>query len=92
MPDLHVESKHKPVLDQNFCPAVLWNREFQKLVRQSGPAVPLSIALVRKDETVSIFQTAVLPHTGESAELNGRYVERLIKFLLWQKGGYKIWI
>jgi predicted NBD/HSP70 family sugar kinase len=92
MPNLHVESKHKPVLDQDFCPAVLWNREFQKLVRQSGHAVPLSIALVRKDETVSIFQTAVLPHKSESAELNGRYVERLIKFLLWQKGGYKIWI
>lgn len=92
MTSLRVDPKHLPELDRDFCPAVLWNREFQKLVRRSGHAVPLTVALVRKDETVSIFQTAVLPHTDESAELNGRYVERLIKFLLWQKGGYKIWI
>jgi predicted NBD/HSP70 family sugar kinase len=90
MPSLIFEVKHKPVLDEDFCPAALWNRTFRNLVMGSGRAVPLSLALVRKDDTVSVFQTAVLPHEGEYAELNQRYVERLVKFLLWQKGGYRI--
>ncbi len=31
----------------------------------------------------------MLPHTAEN---NARYVERLLKFLLWQRGGYKLLI
>jgi predicted NBD/HSP70 family sugar kinase len=92
MPTLTFEVKHKPALDEDFCPAALWNRAFRNLVKRSGRGVPVSIALVRKDDTVSVFRTAVLPHHGEYAELNERYVERLVKFLLWQKGGYRIWL
>lgn len=92
MASLRVDPKHKPELDRDFCPAALWNREFRKVVRQSGDAVPVSIVLVRKDQTVSVFQTSVLPDTAAAAELNTLYVERLIKFLLWQKGGYQVLI
>jgi len=92
MPSLCLNPKHKPELDAGFCPAALWNREFRNAVRQAGRAVPLTIALVRKDQTVSVFRTSVLPAAAASAELNTRYVERLVKFLLWQKGGYQILI
>jgi predicted NBD/HSP70 family sugar kinase len=92
MSNLDFKVKHRPALDQDFCPAVLWNRAFLKLAGQSGRAIPVSIALVRKDDTVSVFETSVLPHEGEFIELNRRYIERLIKFLLWQKGGFRIWI
>jgi predicted NBD/HSP70 family sugar kinase len=92
MPTLTFDAKHKPVLDKAFCPASLWNRAFRDLVKRSGRGVPVSIALVRKDDTVSVFRASVLPHEGEFAELNERYVERLVKFLLWQKGGYRIWL
>jgi predicted NBD/HSP70 family sugar kinase len=34
----------------------------------------------------------VLPHQEENNARNIRYVERLLKFLLWQRGGYKILI
>jgi len=92
MSTLKFVAKHKPVLDKDFCPAALWNRAFRSLVKQSGRGIPVSAALVRKDDTVSVFRTAVLPHEGESAALNELYVERLVKFLLWQKGGYRIWL
>ena len=50
------------------------------------------MALERSDGSVSVFRTAMLPHEGANVALNHRYVERLLKFLLWQKGGYRVTI
>jgi predicted NBD/HSP70 family sugar kinase len=76
------------VLDPDFQPASLWNRAYRALVSQSGGGIPLAIALERADGAVSVFRTAVLPDHEETQ----RYVERLLKFLLWQKGGCLITI
>jgi predicted NBD/HSP70 family sugar kinase len=73
----------RPVLDPDFQPASLWNRAYRALVRQSGGGVPLAIALERTDGGISVFHAAVLPDHDDTP----RYVERLLKFLLWQKGG-----
>jgi predicted NBD/HSP70 family sugar kinase len=78
----------RPVLDPDFQPASLWNRAYRALVSQSSGGVPLAIALERADGAVSVFRTAVLPDHEETQ----RYVERLLKFLLWQKGGCRITI
>ncbi len=87
---ISISPKFRPALDPDFAPAALWNRGFHALVRQSGRPQPLSLALERRDGSVSVFRTAVLPHEGFMAALNERYVERLLKFLLWQKGGCKV--
>jgi predicted NBD/HSP70 family sugar kinase len=79
-------------LDPDFVPASLWNRCFRAMVEQSGRPDPLGIALERADGSVSVFRTAVLPHEGSNAAANERYVERLLKFLLWQKGGYRVFV
>jgi predicted NBD/HSP70 family sugar kinase len=79
-----------PVLDPSFAPAVLWNRAYQRRVAESGGGKPLALALERPDGTVSRFDTKVLPHSAETAALNVRYVERLVKFLLWSRGGYRV--
>ena len=81
--------KFRPVLDSNFVPASLWNRAFRARVKESG-GHDLAIALERSDGSVSVFRTAVLPHEGKNVAINNRYVERLLKFLLWQKGGYRV--
>jgi predicted NBD/HSP70 family sugar kinase len=60
-------------------------------VRESG-GTKLAIALERSDGTVSVFRTQTLPHEGANLPLNERYAERLLKFLLWQKGGYRVTI
>jgi predicted NBD/HSP70 family sugar kinase len=86
-----ISPKFRPVLDREFTPASLWNRAFAQRVRESG-GPKLAVALERSDGTVSVFQTAVLPHEGDNVPLNERYAERLLKFLLWQKGGYLVTI
>lgn len=80
----------RPELDPQFAPAVLWNREYRNLVEASGTGVPVTLALYRPNGTISTLKTAILPHEGEAVKLNVKYIERLIKFLLWMKGGYKV--
>ena len=82
--------KFHPVLDSDFIPPSLWNRAFRARVNQSGGGRNLAIALEPSDGSVSVFRTAILPHDGANVEINHRYVERLLKFLLWQKGGYRV--
>lgn len=82
--------KFKPELDPGYMPAVLWNKEYREAVAASGKGQDIIIALERTDGTVSTFETAIFPHKAEYRDINIKYVERLIKFLLWMKGGYKI--
>src|SRR5271157_5633742 len=84
--------KFRPVLDPDFIPASLWNRAYRARVKESGGGHNLAIALERSDGSVSVFRTAVLPHEGKNVAINNRYVERLLKFLLWQKGGHRVTI
>ena len=87
---LELSLKHTPVLDPGFVPAVLWNRAYRLCVESHADAKPLGIALERGDGTRSVFKTRVLPHSGSNRALNRKYVERLLKFLLWQRGGYRV--
>jgi len=87
---ISVSPKFRPVLDPDFVPASLWNRAYGAAVRESGGGRPLALTLERSDGSVSVFRTAILEHQGANEAVNQRYVERLLKFLLWQKGGYRI--
>ena len=76
-------------LDQGFRPASLFNRAYRELVsKESG--VPARIGLERGDGSVSIFATRVLPGHHPKSALSLYYIERIIKFLLWQRGGWRI--
>ena len=68
-------------------PAALWNRAFQALVDRDPAARPLAMALDRGDGTISRHKSRLLSAGHPAADLNLRYVERLLKFLLWQQGG-----
>jgi predicted NBD/HSP70 family sugar kinase len=81
-----------PTLDPGFVPAELWNRDYQNRCEADPGAHPLAIALERADGTVSRFDTSVLPQTPENVAANRKYVERLVKFLLWARGGYRIMV
>jgi predicted NBD/HSP70 family sugar kinase len=84
---LDVPVRHRPVLDPGFVPAVLWEHAYRFAVRASGAGVDLGIALLRQDGTTFRHKTRILPATAANAALNRKHVERLVKFLLWQKGG-----
>jgi predicted NBD/HSP70 family sugar kinase len=86
---LSVSPKFRPPLDPEFLPASLWNRAFHAAAKASG-GVSFAMALERERGSVSVFRTAILPHEGVHVAINERYVERLLKFLLWQKGGFRV--
>jgi predicted NBD/HSP70 family sugar kinase len=89
---IQTSPEFRPVLDPEFIPAVLWNRAYSAKVKESGREQNLAIALERGDGSVSVYRTRTLPHQGPNVPLNQRYVERILKFLLWQKGGYRVTI
>jgi predicted NBD/HSP70 family sugar kinase len=76
-------------LDPEFLPAVHVNRDYVKAARASGKAVPLVIGLERENGLFSRYETEVTPE-GDAATM--RYVERVVKFLLWARGGWKLHI
>ena len=78
-----------PVLDPAFCPAILSNRAFRALARVKP--VRVQIALERADGSVSHYATEVCPADSPGAAANVPYLERVLKFLLWSKGGYRIY-
>jgi len=82
--------KVSPPLDEAFRPAVLANRNFQSQVLPVG--VPLVIGLERSGGEFSRFETSVFPAGHPNAGSNFQYVERLVKFLLWQRGGFRVYI
>ena len=84
---MNIQPKITPVLDPGFVPAVLWNRAYEAKVATDSGAHDIKIALTRQDGTCFTWAGRILPHTGDNVALNKTYVERIVKFLLWQKGG-----
>lgn len=74
-------------LDPGFLPAILFNREYVRSVRATGTAVPLVLGLERENGLRARYETVVRPEVDEETL---RYVERLVKFLIWGFGGWKL--
>lgn len=75
-----------PPLDTGFRPAALFNRAYIQAAKKSGKAIPLVIGLEREGGLHSRYETIVEPENTDT-EL---YTERIVKFLLWARGGWKI--
>lgn len=81
-----------PPLDPDFRPAALANRALREAAHAAGAAVPLVIGLERNDGARSRYETVVFDPDHPGSAANAFYVERLVKFLLWQRGGWKVFI
>ena len=81
-----------PVLDPAFRPAVLAARAFRAQVAAAGGGVPVRLAIEQADGSVFRFDIAVLPAAHPDAAGNAAFVERFVKFLLWSRGGWRIYI
>jgi len=79
-----------PPLDEQFQPAALVSRAFRAATAQGGDR--LVIGLERNGGEISRFETTVFPEGHPDFSLNLAYVERILKFLLWQRGGFKAYI
>ena len=74
-------------LDPGFQPAIHFNRSYRAAVRTSGRGVPLVLGLERENGLLSRFETEVFSQPDAATRL---YVERIVKFLLWSRGGWKL--
>ena len=83
---IEVEYKNKPELDPGFVPLIAFNKAFLKTAK-----VPFGLAIERLDKQIHVINTFV--HGDYSlADADNYYVDRLVKFELWQKGGFRIYV
>jgi len=78
-------------LDRGFLPASLFSRKYRQLAAASG-GVALRIALERGDGSISTYSTTVIPSKAGHLDATRLYVERIVKALLWQRGGWKVYV
>ncbi|WP_193211608.1 ROK family protein [Luteolibacter marinus] len=88
-PPLERSSIFVPELDPEFRPASLWCRDFDDRCRLHGSR-DVAIRLTRPDGTFTTHRETLLPPAPEWRELNLRHLERIIKFLLWARGGNRV--
>ncbi|MPM15128.1 hypothetical protein SDC9_61494 [bioreactor metagenome] len=80
------ELKNLPELDHGFIPMGPWMNAFEALAKR-----PVSIAVEAAGGRIVTRQTAVIAD-GKYDDADYRYLERLVKFLLWSVGGYRVLI
>ena len=87
---MNIQAKYTPVLDPDFIAPVLWTKAFEEKVAAAPDSHVVELALTRLDGTCFRWSGRLLPNEGENVALNHFYVERIVKFLLWMKGGCTI--
>lgn len=81
-----------PALDPAFRPAVLAVRAFDALVAATPDPVTVRLALEQADGSTFRFDTRVLPAAHPRAAANATHLERFVKFLLWSRGGWRLFV
>ena len=83
---INVELKNVPVLDRDFMPIMRFNRAFLADAKK-----PVSIAVERADGQMATCHTFI-HGTEEMREADHYYIERIVKTILWMKGGFKVYV
>ena len=81
-----------PPLDPDFKPPVLAHRTFSQAITAFGGGVPLVFGLERGDGSVSRYETRVFNENHPRSKSNLFYAERILKFLLWQRGACRVYV
>ena len=80
--------KVKAILDPQFIPMALLCREMREATEKDGQDIVIGIE--RNKGYISAYRTRVYPDGVGKDELNFEFIERMVKALLWVRGGYKI--
>ena len=80
-----VEVGHSPVLDPEFIPMHLFNEAFLKNAKK-----PIGIAVERANGEMASCPTFI-HGTPDMIEADRYYIRRLVKTLLWMKGGFRVY-
>ena len=84
-----MEIKVKAALDPQFQPMSVVMRNFKEKVAMNDHQ-PLVVGVVRNKGYVSAYELEIFADGSGHDEENCRYVERIVKTLLWIRGGYKV--
>jgi len=80
------QMKNVPVLDPDFFPMLRFNRAFLATAKK-----PVAIAVERADGQMAACHTFI-HGTPEMREADNYYINRLVKNLLWMKGGFRVYV
>ena len=83
-----MELKIKAVLDPQFAPMSLKVREMRELTKENGQEIVIGVE--RNKGAVTTYRTRIFPDGTGHDEENYRFVERIVKSMLWVAGGFKI--
>ena len=89
---LDMRPKIPAPLDPNFQPLFLANCRYREVVAAAAKKEPLAIALERNAGLVTRWDLEIFALDSSHAEDSFCHVERTIKFLLWARGGWKIYL
>ena len=82
--------KVKAKLDPKFQPLSVVVREMREATKENGQDV--IVAVERNKGQISRYKTRIYPDGTGHDEENFRFIERIVKTLLWVAGGYKVFI
>lgn len=83
---LEIEVKNRPELDGGFIPLQKFNEAFLASAKK-----PVGIAVERAGGQMASVQT-MIHGTPERHAADCYYIDRLVKTLLWMKGGFRIYV
>ncbi len=89
---LKIVPKHLPPLDPGFRPMILGNRNFRRAVAEAEETSTVLIGIERNAGLVHRAELEIFAPGSSHDEESYTYVERAIKFILWSRGGWKIFI
>lgn len=87
-----IQPKIGAVLDPGFTPAALVMREYRRAAAASKSKIPLVIAVERNGGMVTHFTMDVLAPGSPHDAVTALIIERTVKFLLWARGGFRVYI
>lgn len=87
---IEINPKFTPKHDPSFAAASLFERAYLELAARLG-SVKLVFALERTGGSVSRFETVAIPPSAGYLEATLLRAERIVKFLLWQRGGHTLY-
>ena len=84
--NIEVPVKRSPKLDPDYLPLYKFNQAFLKDAKQ-----PLGLAVERSNGEMAVCETFI-HGTPEMREADCYYVNRVVKTILWMKGGFRIYV
>jgi len=78
-------------LDNDYVPIILANMAYEDAVQESKDPIQVRFSIERSGQQFSSHSAYVFNENDKQEEANFQYIERLIKTLLWLKGGFRIY-